>query len=355
MYSGARRPAVVIALAALTGGTLDACTTPPLRPNGVVTLSSAGLSSAPAREVALATVRGPAAPASVQATAANCPSGTTASGGGISTTLVGGGRPPSSLHADGTAPGGPGGQPPVRSAIGRPAWIALGATGGQLVLGAVTTAYAICLRGAPLGTPTVVVAAVPGPGVAATTARATAACPSAGVLLGGGGLATVTKGSASPSLHLIGSYPSDSHGLAAARSSTGPTAWSAVADAGGRTGSGVQTIAFAICGSASRAHTAVAAVSAPGPLPASSATTVTADCPSSTELISGGAQTGPASGEPQQGLHLTGAFPSSPAGAGVGSSPAAASADSWTARSESGGQGSPGGTVTTAFAVCLKS
>jgi hypothetical protein len=173
-------------------------------------------------------------------------------------------------------------------------------------------------------------------------------------MVGGGGLARVTHGSASPSLHLIGSYPSDARGAAVADSASDPASWSAIADAGGRTGSGVDTSAFAICGSAPRMHTVVARESRPGPLPPGSATATTADCPTGDELISGGAATGPASGPPQHGLHLTGAFPSDSAGAGVGSSRRADAAGSWTARAESGGQGSPAGTVTTAFALCLQ-
>jgi hypothetical protein len=343
------------ALIALLVVTLAACSSPPLHPNGSASLPAvAGGPSGPARVVAFVTLRGPAAPASTVAAAARCAAGATVSGGGVSTTLIGGRRPPSSLHADGTAPTGPGGKPPAVSGGGALGWVGLGATGGQLVIGGVTTAYAICLHGASLGKTSTVVATVPGPGVATTTSRATALCPSHGLLLGGGGSATVVKGSASPSLHLIGSFPSDAGGTPAAASSTDPTAWSAVADAGGRTGSGVQTTAFAICGLAPQTHTVIAAADVGGPLPASAQTTAVATCPSSTELISGGANTGPRTGSPQQGLHLTGSFPANAAGLGVGFGPAAESINSWTARAESGGQGSPSGTSTKAFAVCLR-
>ena len=72
-------------------------------------------------------------------------------------------------------------------------------------------------------------------------------------------------------------------------------------------------------------------------------------------LLSGGARTGPEQGEPQQGLHLTGSFPSDAKGQAPWSSPSAATGTTaWSARAESGGQGSPGGTVTRAFAVCLQ-
>jgi hypothetical protein len=234
-------------------------------------------------------------------------------------------------------------------------WAAAGATGGQLVFGGVTTAYAICLRLAPgTATPTVVVARSPGPAVAATTTRVIATCPSGELLLGGGGEASVTKGSASPSLHLIGTFPSDAQGRAVANAAVGASSWSALADAGGRTGTGVQTVAFALCAHVAGRQTSVALASRPGPLRAGSATSVTATCPASSVLISGGALTGPNTGSPQQGLHLTGSFPSGTGGAPVTPARPGAAANSWTARSESGGQGSPAGTATTTFALCLR-
>ena len=51
---------------------------------------------------------------------------------------------------------------------------------------------------------------------------------------------------------------------------------------------------------------------------------------------------------PQQGIHLTGSFPSNAAGTMVTTS---GSATSWTGRAEAGGQSAPN-TETTAFAVC---
>jgi hypothetical protein len=97
--------------------------------------------------------------------------------------------------------------------------------------------------------------------------------------------------------------------------------------------------------------TQVALTTHPGPLSPGGVTTATANCPTGTVLLSGGVSTGPANGQPQQGLHLTGSFPSSPAGDPVTAS--GTDANAWTARAESGGQGSPAGTATTAFAVCL--
>jgi hypothetical protein len=77
--------------------------------------------------------------------------------------------------------------------------------------------------------------------------------------------------------------------------------------------------------------------------------TATATCPAGTSLLSGGVNTGLHSGKaPQQGIHLTGSFPSSAAGTMVTTS---GSATSWTGRAETGGQSAPN-TETTAFAVC---
>jgi hypothetical protein len=330
---------------------LCGCASPPLRPSGQIALAGS-----PDRSVALATARGPAAPATTTAAAATCPAGTVVSGGGVATTLIGGGTPPSSLHANGTGPAGPGATAPLGAGGAAARWVALGATGGQIVLGGATTVAAICLRPPPgLGRPRVVAASVPGPAQAATTAMATASCRPGALMLGGGGYATVTHGSASPSLHLIGSYPSDARGTPAAGGSRAPAAWTARADAGGRTGAGVETIAFAICAAAAaRRSTTIAVATHPGPLPATSATTATAACPAGTVLVSGGARTGPSTGAPQQGLHLTGSFPSDAGGHPAWSAPAKAVVSSWSARAESGGQGSPGGTATTAFAVCLR-
>jgi len=328
-----------------------------LEPRGDVTLSAPRQpASAPARTAVITTVRGPSAPGTTVTAGASCPSGTTVSGGGVSTLLIGGGMPPSSLHANGTTPSAASATTPAASGSTPAGWAALGATGGQIVFGGATTSVAMCLERPATAKPvTVVVAAVPGPEKAATTARATASCPATAMLLGGGGLTTVTKGSPSPSLHLIGSYPSDARGTAARDGSAGVSSWSALADAGGRTGSGVQTTAFALCAPGSAGRTRIVSVSRPGPLKATTATTATAACAPPATLVSGGAKTGPERGDPQQGLHLTGSFPSNPAGQPPWSSPASAAATSaWSARAESGGQGSPEGTLTRAFAVCLQ-
>jgi hypothetical protein len=262
---------------------------------------------------------------------------------------MGGGTPPPSLHLGGTHPSDSAGLPAASGT--RPgAWTAVGATGGQVVVGAGTTEFALCV-GEVAATSQVIVASVAGPAVAATTARATATCPARTSLLGGGGLTAVaSQAGPSPSLHLTGSFPSSPDGSPIAVSGTSAGSWTAVADSGGRTGSGVETTAFAVCGAVRSGGTEVALSTRPGPVSPGGVATATAGCPAGTVLLSGGVQTGVPNGPPQQGLHLTGSFPSSPAGDPVTAS--GTNANAWTGRAEAGGQGSPAGTATTAFAVC---
>lgn len=289
--------------------------------------------------VALA-VGGPAAPATAVTVTATCPSGAVPVGGGVSTALVGGGKPPSSLHANGSVPSAGG-------------WQAMGASGGQPVLGGQTTSFAICAAGGP-GSVQIVQARADGPGAARTIAQATASCPAGTVLLGGGGSTGASAGGpGSPSLHLIGTFPSDPAGTPVAGGDA-PFSWTARAGAGGRQGSGLETSAYAVCAAWPGHRTVAASASRPGPLDPGGSQPVVVGCPAGSSLIGGGAMTGIAGGGvPQQGLHLTGSYPSDPAGRPM-TSPAPGS-PSWGARAEAGGQGSPPGTATTAFAVCLRS
>jgi hypothetical protein len=345
----------VLALAIVLAAACTACghaspSRASLRATAFVTPRPPGTAAALVEVVAIRTVRGPAAPATTVKATGGCPPGAVLVGGGISLAPMGGGTPPPSLHVDGSHPSDSAGLPAASG--GRPgAWTAVGATGGQLVIGAGTTEFALCVEGV-VATSQIAVAGVAGPAVAATTARATADCPPRTSLLGGGGLTALTsRGAPSPSLHLTGSFPSGPDGSPIAVSGSVAGSWTAVADSGGRTGSGVETSAFAVCGAVGSGGTQVALTTRPGPLSPGGVTTATAGCPAGTVLLSGGVSTGPGSGQPQQGLHLTGSFPSSPAGDPVTAS--GTDANAWTARAESGGQGSPAGTATTAFAVCL--
>ena len=111
--------------------------------------------------VAIRTVRGPAAPATMVRATGGCPSGAVLVEGGISVAPIGGGTPPPSLHVDGTHPSDSAGKPAASGA--RPgAWSAVGATGGQVVIGAGTTEFALCTQGVA-ATSQIAVAAVAGP------------------------------------------------------------------------------------------------------------------------------------------------------------------------------------------------
>jgi hypothetical protein len=73
------------------------------------------------------------------------------------------------------------------------------------------------------------------------------------------------------------------------------------------------------------------------------------DLPGRHLVLGGGVNAGLHSGKaPQQGIHLTGRFPSNAGGTMVTTS---GSATSWASRAETGGQSAPN-TETTAFAVC---
>lgn len=351
----ARRIASVVLAALSTAVVIAACGTGSGGPKGTVKLPSAGASaSVNAQSIALKTINGPAASGATKTATAKCARGSLLTGGGIATILAGGGTPPSSLHVDGTVPGIPG-SAGSSGAAAADDWSALGATGGQLVVGGVSTAYAMCARGSLVTHGVNVVATtMRGPSAAATTTHATANCPSGTVLLGGGGFARLAKGISAPSLRLIGSYPSDGSGTAVTDMTKSPQSWTALVDSGGRGGGGVSTEAFALCAAEANGQTEVAVAAHPGPLSSGAATPVTASCPAGTVLISGGAKAGPKHGLPQQGLHLTGSFPSDDRGDSAGTPKAKSTINSWTARAEAGGQGSPTGTETTAFAVCLR-
>ncbi|HEX3426559.1 MAG TPA: hypothetical protein VHT30_10545 [Acidimicrobiales bacterium] len=283
---------------------------------------------------------GPAAPGSTVQVSATCPSGTAPVGGGASTLLVSGRMPPSSLHVLGSFPVAAEGGTRVAS------WVTIGATGGQLVFGGQTTSLVVCtdLNLPPLQ---VVLTSAAGPARSATISKATATCPPGATLVSGG--ADVSAPASSPSLHLIGSFPSLAAGAPAPQGST-PASWTAIADAGGRGGSGIRITAYAVCGTGSRFRPARLAVAdVPGPRTASTAMSATARCAAGTTLLGGGVNTGLPSGQaPQQGIHLTGSFPSLSSGqvAAAGTRPTG-----WTARAESGGQPTPN-IVTTSYALC---
>jgi hypothetical protein len=295
-----------------------------------------------ATTIAWSTINGPYAAGSQVQTTAGCPGSAVLVAGGYNLHTASGSVPNNSLRALGTVPSTPGGTV-VTSGL-PPAWTAVGGAGGQAMTDAVTDAYALCATGASLQ-PEVVVASVAGP-AAAGSVGATAACPGGTVLVGGGASTEVPPSPIQPSLHLIGSYPSDAAGHPST-TGTAPSAWTAVGASGGAAITNATTSAYALCTAAGTVGVQVAATTMTGPQAASTPQALTAPCPSGTAVLGGGVDITLNGGTPQQGVHITGDYPS------VGGAPVAAggTATDWTAITQSGGQPTPG-TVSSAFALC---
>src|SRR5437764_641806 len=337
---------------------LAACTAQ--RPITAVKASPAGPPSSPALQVVVslppgngpavvqAIATGPVAPIAFATATVSCPAGTALIGGGIRASVKGGGTPSPSQHFVGAFPSTSDGIAATASAGSPSSWTAIGATGAQPVPDANTTALGVCDR-RPAGTPTpqLIVKSTPGPFAAASSARATAVCPSGTALVGGGADAGLRKGwPPPPSLHITASFPSDPAGNAL-RFGGRPNAWTAVAATGGAPLTGAATTAYALCGT--RPATGPMVVkSALGPSGAATSFSVPAGFPDGSILVFGGASTGLTQGgnDPPQGLHLRGTFPSDAAGHPIDGTAAA-----WTAVAEAGGLLTLGAR-TTAFAVC---
>jgi hypothetical protein len=74
-----------------------------------------------------------------------CPARQSLVGGGANTGLPKGGNPPQGLHLRGSFPStGKGG--PSASNLALQSWTAIGNAGGMVVLGASTSAFALCAR-----------------------------------------------------------------------------------------------------------------------------------------------------------------------------------------------------------------
>jgi hypothetical protein len=197
-----------------------------------------------APQVIVKSTLGPFAAASSARTTAVCPGGTSLVGGGANAGLRKGWPPPPSLHITASFPSDPGGNalPPG----GQPnAWTAVAATGGAPLTGAATTAYALCAPRPATGQ--MVVKSAIGPSGAATSFSVTARCPDGSILVFGGASTGLNQGGNDPpqGLHMRGTFPSDAAGHPFGGAA--PTAWTAVAEAGGLLTLGTRTTAFAVC------------------------------------------------------------------------------------------------------------
>jgi hypothetical protein len=269
------------------------------------------------------------------------------SGGGLGDLVAGGAVSPS-LRLTGSLPSDAGGNP-AASGASPASWSVVIGAGGQALTGAQTRQFALCAGGGQLASTQVLVASAAGPTTPGTSVAATATCPGGTVLLGGGGLTGAPASSPSPSLHLIGSFPSNGGGSPVGASGSQASSWSASADSGGAAIVGASTTAYAVCGSGAGLATTVQVKRVTGPENGiGQPLDVTTSCPAGKVLLGGGANIDLNGGTPQWGVHLRGTYPSDTAGR-----PAAngTTADSWTAAVEDGGQSAPG-TSSTAFTVC---
>jgi hypothetical protein len=286
------------------------------------------------------------------------------SGGGVLVTGTGGTAGQNSdIHVMGTEPGdGSGneltGTPGVLTAGNdTPEWLGVSGIGNMGGATYTTQPFAVCFTSMTTTHTEVVMNSVAGPTANPGIASVVATCPSGYRLLGGGARSNITG---NKSVKVIGSYPSySSTGLAAANGNTDPDSWTAVALNGGMSSTGNTTLAYAVCGNSTSPTVTVKHNSAAGPTANNGHQSVTtAACDSGDDLISGGASvsggdpttgTFTAPGSPGQGDHLNGSYPSTSGSPTSNGSPTT----NWTTEAVAGGNGSPSGTQTDVWGLCI--
>lgn len=305
---------------------------------------------------------------------AKCESGL-ASGGGVLVNGTGGSAGQNNdIHVMGTEPGdGSGneltGSPGVMTAgDDTPEWLGvsgIGNMGGGGVTDYTTQPFVVCLTNDSIDHTEVVMNSEDEP--TSTNTMSTpivATCPSGYRLLGGGARSNLTS---NESVKVIGSYPTfnnssyDYGAKAAANGNTNPDSWAAVALNGGMSGSNNTTLVYAVCGDSTTPTVKVMHNGTGGPTSNNGHQPVTtATCSSNSwgDLISGGGSVSGGDpttsdftkpGSPGQGDHLNGIYPSDSSGNPTSSG----SPTNWTTVAVAGGMGSPMGTRTDVWGLCI--
>ena len=184
---------------------------------------------------------------------------------------------------------------------------------------------------------------------AGSATSATTQCPSGTTLVGGGievGRAADTN-TPGNGLKVNGTMPSDAGGNPVASGATDPASWTAVGGFGGQSEAGDQVTSLAMCSTGGPAHTVVETASVSGVATQGNPPLIaTANCPSGTSLVGGGALGTPPS---EASFKPIASYPSG--STGVASANGDQNPTSWSAYGSAGAP-NPATQVTTAFAVC---
>ena len=295
-------------------------------------------------------------------TDADCASGALVSGGGVKLT-IGTGMASHGVHVMGTEPSTSASSESTGNDMTH--WLGIAGTGAGGSGSYTTQPFAVCFTSNTITHTQAVTSTVNGPSGTDGTKFTLATCPSGTRLLGGGVRSKLTSNG---SVKAIASYPTfnnptyDNGLIAATAGDSNPDSWAVVALNGGGTGTGDTTTAYAVCSGAnidvSGVTVTVQHSSAAGPTSGSQTTPTVNTCGTGQNMISGGASI--SGGDPtssdftapgSQGDHLIGSYPSDSSGNTV--SDGTTNAGYWSAGTDTGGAGSPTGTQTDVWALCV--